>query len=44
MLQDTVISRRSFLGTAGAGLVVGFHVAGPGEARAQGAAPPEINA
>ena len=44
MLQDTVISRRSFLGTAGAGLVVGFHVAGPGEARAQDAAPPEINA
>jgi isoquinoline 1-oxidoreductase beta subunit len=44
MLQDTVISRRSFLGTAGAGLGVGSHVAGPGEARAQDAAPPEINA
>ena len=44
MLQELELSRRGFLG-AGAGLVVGFHVAAPGEAQAQAAAqPPEINA
>jgi isoquinoline 1-oxidoreductase subunit beta len=48
MTQSIDISRRSFLGSSAAaagGLVVGFHVALPGEAAAQGAAPPpEINA
>jgi isoquinoline 1-oxidoreductase beta subunit len=46
MLQDIELSRRGFLGAAGAGLVVGFHVAVPGEAAAQAAAapPPEVNA
>jgi len=48
MTQSIDISRRSFLGSSAAaagGLVVGFHVALPGEAAAQGAAPPpEVNA
>ncbi len=48
MTQSIDISRRGFLGSSAAaagGLVVGFHVAVPGEAAAQGAAPPpEINA
>jgi len=48
MTQSIDISRRSFLGSSAAaagGLMVGFHVASPGEAAAQGAAPPpEINA
>jgi isoquinoline 1-oxidoreductase beta subunit len=48
MTRAIDISRRSILGgtaAAAGGLVVGFHVALPGEAMAQGAAPPpEINA
>jgi isoquinoline 1-oxidoreductase beta subunit len=46
MAHTLDLSRRSFLGGAGAGLVVGFHVALPGAAAAQTAAasPPEINA
>ncbi len=46
MSSNLELSRRSFLGSAGAGLVVGFHVALPGAAAAQTAAasPPEINA
>ncbi len=41
------LSRRRFLGASAAaagGLVVGFHVPFAGDARAQGALPPEINA
>jgi isoquinoline 1-oxidoreductase subunit beta len=47
MTQTLDIARRAFLGSSAAavgGLVVGFHVALPGEAAAQGAAAPEINA
>jgi isoquinoline 1-oxidoreductase beta subunit len=45
MLQDIELSRRAFLGGS-AGLVVGFHVALPGESRAQTVSPlpPEVNA
>jgi len=45
MQQHIEVSRRAFLGGS-AGLVVGFHVALPGDARAQQAAPlpPEVNA
>lgn len=44
-ILNSPVSRRSFLAAgASAGLVVGFHIPFPGNAAAQTAAPPEINA
>jgi isoquinoline 1-oxidoreductase beta subunit len=42
--MNAIISRRGFVATAGAALTIGFHIPFTGDAAAQGAATPEINA